>query len=182
MPVSSIPKDAFVVYQGHHGDTGAAIADVVLPAAAYTEKSATYVNTEGRAQTTRAAVSAPGAAREDWMIIRALSEVIAQVTGKASVKLPYDTTVAVRNRMTDVSPTLSFTDELYPDTFGKEGAKNLSSWRPKLLEKESDVLESPIKDFYMTDPISRASQTMAKCSSTFTKKQPLIEPTSSIAV
>eukprot|EP00061_Rhincodon_typus_P017036 g45553.t1 len=69
-----LPKDCFIIYQGHHGDVGAPMADVVLPGAAYTEKKATYVNTEGRAQQTRVAVTAPGLAREDWQIIRALSE------------------------------------------------------------------------------------------------------------
>jgi len=63
-----IPKDAFVVYQGHHGDIGAYYADVILPGAAYTEKTATYVNTEGRSQLTRAAVPPPGASREDWKV------------------------------------------------------------------------------------------------------------------
>lgn len=73
---SDLPADAFVVYQGHHGDVGAEIADVVLPGAAYTEKNATYVNTEGRAQQTQFVVSPPGKAREDWKILRALSQVI----------------------------------------------------------------------------------------------------------
>ena len=67
---ASIPKNAFVVYQGHHGDLGASLADVVLPAAAYTEKATTWVNTEGRAQLSRTAVPPPGASREDWKIIR----------------------------------------------------------------------------------------------------------------
>ncbi|EPY73590.1 hypothetical protein CB1_002756004 [Camelus ferus] len=71
-----LPKDCFIIYQGHHGDVGAPIADVILPGAAYTEKSATYVNTEGRAQQTKVAVTPPGLAREDWKIIRALSEVL----------------------------------------------------------------------------------------------------------
>jgi len=66
----SIPEDAFVVYQGHHGDLGAQLADVCLPAAAYTEKSSTWVNTEGRSQLGRGAVPPPGASREDWKIIR----------------------------------------------------------------------------------------------------------------
>lgn len=71
-----MPKDCFVVYIGHHGDAGATIADAVLPGAAYTEKQATYVNTEGRSQQTLCAVNPPGLAREDWKIIRALSEVV----------------------------------------------------------------------------------------------------------
>lgn len=72
----NIPKDCFVIYQGHHGDAGALIADAVLPGAAYTEKQATYVNAEGRSQQTLLAVSPPGLAREDWKIIRALAEVL----------------------------------------------------------------------------------------------------------
>lgn len=74
----SLPKNCFVIYQGHHGDAGAAIADAVLPGAAYTEKQATYVNAEGRAQQTLVAVSPPGLAREDWKIVRALSEVVGE--------------------------------------------------------------------------------------------------------
>lgn len=70
-----LPQDCFIVYIGHHGDNGASIADAVLPGAAYTEKQAIYVNTEGRAQQTLSAVSPPGMAREDWKIVRALSEV-----------------------------------------------------------------------------------------------------------
>ena len=71
-----LPKDAFVIYQGHHGDKGAEMADVILPGAAYTEKQGTYVNTEGRSQQTLAALNPPGMARVDWKIIRAISEVI----------------------------------------------------------------------------------------------------------
>lgn len=69
-------KESFIIYQGHHGDRGAEIADVVLPGAAYTEKDGTFVNTEGRAQHTQMAVAPPGKARSDWEIIRALSQVI----------------------------------------------------------------------------------------------------------
>ena len=72
---SDLSPDALIIYQGHHGDKGAQLADIVLPGAAYTEKNATYLNTEGRAQQTRMAVAPPGQAREDWKIIRALSEV-----------------------------------------------------------------------------------------------------------
>lgn len=97
---TEIPKDCFIIYQGHHGDYGACIADAVLPGAAYTEKQATYVNTEGRAQQTLVAVSPPGQAREDWKIIRALSEFI-------GAKLPYDTLDEVRDRLEDVAPHLT---------------------------------------------------------------------------
>lgn len=84
---------------GHHGDNGAAIADAILPGAAYTEKQATYVNTEGRAQQTLVAVSPPGRAREDWKIIRAVSEIV-------GAKLPYDNLNEVRDRLDEVAPHL----------------------------------------------------------------------------
>src|SRR5215208_1694479 len=83
---------AFVIYQGHHGDAGAHRADVVLPGSAYTEKSGIYVNTEGRAQITEVATAAPGEAKEDWAILRALSE-------KLGRKLPYDTLEQLRRAM-----------------------------------------------------------------------------------
>jgi NADH dehydrogenase (ubiquinone) Fe-S protein 1 len=95
----SLPKDCLIVYQGHHGDHGAPLADVILPGAAYTEKTATFVNTEGRAQQTRRAVNPPGNAREDWKIIRALSEVCGET-------LPYDELSELRSRMSEISPTL----------------------------------------------------------------------------
>lgn len=95
----NIPKDCFVIYQGHHGDQGAQLAHAILPGAAYTEKQGTYVNTEGRAQQTLVAVTPPGLAREDWKIIRALSEV-------AGAPLPYDTLDELRNRMEDIAPHL----------------------------------------------------------------------------
>merc|ERR1711893_419157 len=90
----------FVVYIGSHGDHGATMADLVLPGAAYTEKNATYVNTEGRAQQTRLAVTPPGMAREAWKIIRALSEITGQT-------LPYDTLNEVRDRLAEVAPNLT---------------------------------------------------------------------------
>ncbi|KAJ3101323.1 NADH dehydrogenase (ubiquinone) 78K chain precursor, 5-prime end [Phlyctochytrium planicorne] len=155
---ADIPKDAFVVYQGHHGDTGAYLADVILPGAAYTEKSATYVNTEGRAQVTRAAVAPPGAAREDWKIIRALAEV-------HGVFLPYDEVAELRFRMGEISPALVVYD-------GVESSKLTNLAIDSLVNPSAKVEPSPFKtvisDFYMTDPISRASSTMAKCSQSFT--------------
>jgi len=93
---SDVAQDSFVIYQGHHGDAGANYADVILPGAAYTEKSGTYVNTEGRVQRTRAAVNAPGNAREDWKIIRALSEVL-------GFTLPYDSAYDIRQRLQEVT-------------------------------------------------------------------------------
>ena len=91
------PPSAFVVYQGHHGDAGAARADVVLPGAAYTEKPGTYVNTEGRAQRAMPAVAPHGQAQEDWKILRALSEV-------CGAALPYDDLAGVRARLAEVAP------------------------------------------------------------------------------
>lgn len=100
MTRENIPKDCTVIYLGHHGDTGATIADIVLPGAAYTEKQGTYVNAEGRAQQTLPAVTAPGMAREDWKIVRAVSEVI-------GYPLPYDTLDEVRERIEKIGPHLT---------------------------------------------------------------------------
>lgn len=91
-----LPIDCTIIYQGHHGDAGAAIADIILPGSAYTEKQATYVNAEGRAQQTWAAVTAPGYARDDWKVIRAVSEVIGQ-------PLRYDTLDELRTRIEQIS-------------------------------------------------------------------------------
>jgi NADH-quinone oxidoreductase subunit G len=138
---------AFVVYQGHHGDIGARRADVVLPGAAYPEKDATYVNTEGRVQLTRRAVFQPGDAREDWTIIRALSDALGH-------KLPYDTLLQLRARMISLNPLFERIDELVRapwGVFGKEGPLDPAPFA------------YPIADFYRTDPISRASLTMAAC-------------------
>ncbi|MEL0107785.1 MAG: NADH-quinone oxidoreductase subunit NuoG [Rhodospirillaceae bacterium] len=147
--------DAFVIYQGHHGDAGANRADVILPGAAYTEKNATYVNTEGRVQRARLAAFPPGEAREDWKIIRALSEKL----GKA---LPYDTIEQVRERLGQVNANFNDAlDTTVPtswETFGSEGAM------------DNAPFVSPINNFYMTDPISRASVTMAQCAETYLKQ------------
>ncbi|CUW40652.1 NADH-quinone oxidoreductase subunit G [Magnetospirillum sp. XM-1] len=144
--------DAFVVYQGSHGDAGAHRADVILPGAAYTEKSATFVNLEGRAQATRLAVFPPGEAKEDWRIVRALSEVL----GKA---LPYDSLKAVRERLAKASPVFADLGKVTPAAwgaaFGAEGSL------------EGGALVSNIDNFYQTDPISRASKTMAECTAAF---------------
>ncbi|NXK99453.1 NDUS1 oxidoreductase, partial [Mesembrinibis cayennensis] len=151
-----LPKDCFIIYQGHHGDVGAPMADVILPGAAYTEKAATYVNTEGRAQQTRVAVTPPGMAREDWRIIRAVSEL-------AGMTLPYENLDQIRKRLEEVSPNLVRYDDVEEANYFNQ-ANELS----KLVKQQllADPLVPPqltIKDFYMTDSISRASQTMAKC-------------------
>ena len=138
---------AFVIYQGHHGDAGARRADVVLPGGAYTEKDATYVNTEGRAQLAGRAVFPPGDAREDWKILRALSEVLGQ-------KLPYDTLGQLRQRLASVAPTFANIDAVTPAAWGTFGSDGPVDAQP---------FAYPVRDFYRTDPISRASPTMAAC-------------------
>jgi len=136
-----------VVYQGHHGDAGAGHADVVLPGAAYTEKDATYVNTEGRVQRTRLAIFPPGEAREDWTVLRALSQALGHT-------LPYDDRAAVRGRMAEINPVF--------DTVGEVTA---APWVPFGADGKLDAapFQSPVANFYMTDPISRCSETMARC-------------------
>src|SRR5437764_5149897 len=110
----SASGSAFVIYQGHHGDRGAARADVVLPGCAYTEKDATYVNTEGRVQLGRRAVFPPGEAREDWAIVRALS-------GALGRPLPFDSLHALRQRMRSAHPHLERIDEIVPAAWGEFG-------------------------------------------------------------
>lgn len=159
-----IPKDAFVIYQGHHGDLGASFADVILPGSAYTEKAATYVNTEGRAQTTRAAVNPPGVAREDWKIIRALSEYLGET-------LPYDDVFAVRSRLGQIAPHLVRHDVIEPTSseIASIGINDITS-RTKSITSVGIPLKNPIENFYFTDVISRSSPTMAKCIATFGAK------------
>jgi NADH-quinone oxidoreductase subunit G len=139
--------EAFVVYQGHHGDAGAHRADVILPGAAYTEKTATYVNTEGRAQRARLAAFPPGDAREDWAIVRALSE-------RLGHKLPYDSLAAIQARLAAAHPCFARRDERLPAAWGAFGKEGPLAPEP---------FASPIGNYYMTDPISRASITMAQC-------------------
>jgi len=151
-----LPQDTFVVYIGSHGDSGAALADVVLPGAAYTEKTATYVNTEGRSQQTRTAVTPPGQARDDWKIIRALSEFFGQ-------PLPYDKLNDVRRRLGEVSPTLTRYNQVEEANYFKQATELAQSNKQKLSSNPLNPAQRELKDFYMTDAITRASQTMAKC-------------------
>ena len=138
---------AFVVYQGHHGDAGAHRADVILPGAAYTEKPGTYVNTEGRVQLGQRAAYPPGDAREDWAILRALSERL----GKT---LPYDTFDDVRARLVAINKSFAALDQQAAGAWGPFGKEGPLSEAPFV---------SPVGNFYMTCPISRASKTMAEC-------------------
>lgn len=155
---ADLPKDAFVIYQGHHGDKGASLADVVLPAAAYTEKAGTYINTEGRVQLSRSATTLPGAARDDWKIIRAVSEYL-------GTPLPYDDIEALRDRMEEISPALRRYDIV--EQAGREIAP-LSKVQLVDQNKGSKASGQPlvksIENFYFTDVVSRSSPTMARCS------------------
>ncbi|MDJ0921137.1 MAG: NADH-quinone oxidoreductase subunit NuoG [Henriciella sp.] len=145
---------AKVIYVGSHGDAGASRADVILPAAAYTEMSATYVNTEGRVQMTRRAVQPKGEAREGWAIFRALSDVV----GKT---LPYDSAEALRAQLreeNDVFAGLGYAP-------GDAGVDALKAPMAAAGSVNAAVpFGAAISDFYMTNPIARASKTMAECS------------------
>jgi NADH-quinone oxidoreductase subunit G len=147
-----VPDGTFVVYIGTHGDHGAHRADVILPGAAYTEKSGIYVNAEGRVQMANRAAFPPGDAREDWAIIRALSDVL----GK---KLPYDSLSALRQAMFKVTPHLMRIDQIEA---GDAAAIETLAGQGGNVEKTS--LKSPVQDYYLTNPIARASAVMAECS------------------
>lgn len=142
----------FTVYIGSHGDQGAMNADVILPGAAYTEKSGIWVNTEGRVQVGNRAGFAPGEAREDWAILRALSDVL----GK---KLPFDSLSALRGQLYVAHPHLAETDEIVA---GK--ASDIEALAAKTGSLVKSAFASPVKDFYLTNPIARASAVMAECS------------------
>jgi len=151
---------AFVVYQGTHGDAGAHRADVILPGAAYTEKSALFVNNEGRVQLAGRATFPPGEAKEDWAILRALSEV-------AHKQLPYDDLDGVRKALISDAPSFATRDQ----PAAQPGA-NPSIWYAIGVSGAVDAampLASPIPDFYLTNPIARASETMAECSRLFVR-------------
>ncbi len=143
---------AFVIYQGTHGDAGAHRADVILPGAAYTEKSATYVNTEGRVQATQKAAFAPGEAKEDWAIIRALSARLGSV-------LPYDTLPQLRALMYQAHPHLARIDARVPADIAALAAVAASSGKVG-----AEPFAPAIADFYLTNPIARASAIMAELS------------------
>ncbi len=154
----SLFAKTFKVYVGHHGDNGAANADVVLPGAAYSEKSGTWVNLEGRVQRGERAVFPPGDAREDWAIFRALSDVL----GK---RLPFDSLDQLRAEMAKAVPAL-----------GQEGLADYGWIEPKLETKVSGkIADYPIKDFYLTNSICRASPTMQRCSAELVHGQEWLE-------
>ena len=144
---------AFVVYQGHHGDAGAHRADVVLPGAAYTEKDGLYANMEGRVQEGRRAVFPPGEAREDWKILRAFSAALGR-------PLPFDTLDELRRKIAGACPTLARREMVSPAPWALFGVAGTVQAAP---------FELPVADFYMTDPICRASTTMAECSELYVR-------------
>lgn len=142
----------FTVYIGSHGDSGAHGADVILPAAAYTEKSGTWVNTEGRVQMGNRAGFAPGDAREDWAIIRALSDVL----GK---KLPFDSLGELRSKLYAAFPHFAAVDEI-----AEGDSAQIAALAKKAGKMNKSGFASSVKDFYLTNPIARASAVMAECS------------------
>lgn len=150
--LSKISDDAFVIYQGHHGDAGARRADVIFPGAAYTEKSGLYVNTEGRVQMAKKAVDAPGQAREDWKVVRALSDYVEKT-------LSYNDLLTLRSALISAFPIFSILDDLPRiewKIFGSD-SKGLSG-----------DLDNSVQDFYLTNVITKASPTMQECSRVFT--------------
>ena len=147
-----IAQGAFVVYIGTHGDRGAMRADVVLPGAAYPEKSATYLNTEGRVQMATRASFPPGDAREDWAIVRALSDVLGH-------RLPYDSLTALRQALFKAHPHLTRIGQVTPaDSAVLQKLAALGG----TADRASFV--SGVEDFYFTNPIARSSAVMAECS------------------
>ena len=147
-----VPDGTFVVYIGTHGDAGAHRADVILPGAAYTEKSAIFVNTEGRAQMANRAGFPPGESREDWAIIRALSDVLAK-------KLPYDSLAALRQAIFKAVPHLMRLDQI-----AAGDAADLKALAARGGNVDKVPFKASIEDFYLTNPIARASAVMAECS------------------
>jgi NADH-quinone oxidoreductase subunit G len=147
-----VAPGSFVVYIGTHGDNGAHRADVILPGAAYPEKSAIYVNTEGRVQMAQRAAFPPGDAREDWAILRALSDVLGH-------KLPYDSLPALRAALFKERPQLARIGQIVAS--GPADIRQLSAMTGDI---DKAPFRSVIEDYYLTNPIARASAVMAECS------------------
>ena len=146
-----IPEDAFVIYQGHTGDEGALYADLILPTSSYLEKNATYVNTDGRPQQTRATVSSPGFSQDDWKVLRALSEELGS-------PLPYDTVEELRTRIAEFAPHL-----VKYDFIESSGFEHLAHQTSGVTELNGTPFIENVDNFYMTDAISRNSHIMARC-------------------
>lgn len=144
-------EKAFVIYQGHHGDEGVKHADVILPGVAYTEKPGTYINLEGRVQVAPRAIFGPGEAREDWTILRALSE-------KLGKTLPYDNLAELRSKLVADHPHVAKVDQLPKEDWADFGVAGAASETP---------ISNIFRDFYQTNPIARASKVMAECSTAY---------------
>ncbi len=152
LPMQDINDTTYVIYMGSHGDAGAHRADIILPAAAYTEKSITYVNTEGRPQMTARAAFPPGEAREEWAILRALSAAL-------DVTQPWNNLNELRAAMYRIAPQLAAIDQIVA-----ADAAMLQELGKGEGDTSSTAFVSPVKDFYLTNPIARASRTMGQCS------------------
>lgn len=157
--LGEISSSAFVVYQGHHGDAGAKRADVILPGAAYTEKSGLYMNTEGRVQMAKKCVDAPGEAREDWKILRALSV-------HTGTPLKYDDLFQLRGRLVREFPQFDALDQLPAVQWAEFGIEGLLP--------EGDLF-GPVDDFYLTNVITKASPTMLECSRVLVHGEEMME-------
>lgn len=152
---------SFKIYVGSHGDAGAKAADIILPGAAWTEKNGTFVNMEGRVQRSLRATFPPGDAREDWTIFRALADVV-------GVRLPYDSIDQLRDRIGREWPHLA------------REALSTAAWEPLSADGGGALpaLKAPLakRDFYQSNPICRASPTMAACVREIVEgRQPLLE-------
>jgi len=149
-----IPEDAYVIYMGHTGDEGVYYADLILPTSSYLEKQGSFVNTDGRVQQTRSAISSPGQSKDDWMVLRALSE-------EMDCPLPYDSLDEVRTRIAELAPHL-----VKYDYIERSSAFESIAHKPNanLRDVNRNLLTDPVDNFYMTDAISRNSHIMARCS------------------
>ena len=157
---AEIGWQCFTIYQGHHGDHGASRADVILPGSAYTEKDGVYLNMEGRVQYGQRASNPPGDAKEDWKIIRALSE-------KLGAKLGYDTQVQLWERIAGEFEHLANVDQIKPAQWCEFGAKGDIDVKASFI--------NPLRSYYMTNAICRASDTMAACASSFAERDKQLE-------
>ncbi len=157
--LSQISPNAFVIYQGHHGDAGAKRADVIFPGAAYTEKSGLYMNTEGRVQMAKKAVDAPGEAREDWKVLRALS-------AHLGTPLKYDDLFQLRARLVKEFPQFDALDQLPAVQWAEFGVAG---------SVPTHDLVSAVDDFYLTNVIAKASPTMQECSRVLVHGEQILE-------
>lgn len=147
-----VAEDSFVIYAGTTGDEGVYYADLILPTASYLEKQGTFVNMEGRVQQTRSAVTAPGFAKDDWMVLRALSE-------ELGCPLPYDSLDEVRTRIAELAPHLV----KYDYTERSSAFEHLAHAPNGKTRLNRSLLSDAVDNFYMTDSISRNSHIMARC-------------------